>query len=565
MKKTVLFILVAAMAFVMLFGGCAKKSDDDVQEQPTTETATEIQATEEAAEAQVEEEAVFELPIAEGETLTILSRDNYYTPKSYSSELLPVFEELEKRTGVKIEFQVYPTQQYPEVANTRLAAGVDIPDIIMIQSQIDQVKLYEDGIIADLTDLIDQYAPDIKRFFEMVPDVKKTATSDGKILYLPNAYYVVSDMEEMKTGELTGQAAPLNAMVPVMRKDWLDALGLEVPTTLDEWYTVLKAFKEEDPNGNGLADEIPLGGLQDREFFLCGSANLELYWPSDGFSVNDEGKVEYDYINPELKTLIEFNNKLYSEGLLDPESFTDNLDKVKTKFATNTLGAANSFWNLQCSATSDTLAKSGVENAELIPVVPPVGSEGKAFLVQNFTNNQIGMAIADGDKKEIAIKWMNYFYASYEGLLLTNYGIEGETYTMVDGKPEFTDFVLNNESLSATAALQSVGAKPSISNTQPTNYLAALDINNPDISFVVDNMDYAIIVPAFASANADEAKEYSRLMGEIDTYREEMLIKMIMGVETIDKFDEYLETMNQMGIDQVIAIKQAQYDRYNAD
>ena len=107
--------------------------------------------------------------------------------------------------------------------------------------------MIKDGRIIRLNELIDSYAPNLKRIIESDPDVKKQIALDDGTIYM----FPLLKLDALK----------LNATsVLIMRQDWLDKLNLKVPTNIDEWYTVLKAFKEQDPNGNGKPDELPFTG-----------------------------------------------------------------------------------------------------------------------------------------------------------------------------------------------------------------------------------------------------------------------------------------------------------------
>lgn len=121
--------------------------------------------------------------------------------------------------------------------------------------------MYADGIIIELNDVIDQYMPNYKKLLEENPQVAKTLMDDeGRYLYFTPINPLVTDLEK----------ASVTWWGLMMRKDWLENVGMEAPTTIDEWYDVLTAFKEGDPNGNSEQDEIP---------FDAGSGGLLLFMP----------------------------------------------------------------------------------------------------------------------------------------------------------------------------------------------------------------------------------------------------------------------------------------------
>ena len=148
-----------------------------------------------------------------------------------------------------------------------LASG-NYPDIIQWQHNNSYVggvsQLYADGIIIELNDVIDKYMPNYKALLEANPHVAKTLMdSEGRYLYFTVINPLNSNLEKVA----------VTWWGLMMRQDWLDNVGMEVPTTMDEWYEVLVAFKEGDPNGNGEADELP---------FDAGSAGHLLFMPAFG-------------------------------------------------------------------------------------------------------------------------------------------------------------------------------------------------------------------------------------------------------------------------------------------
>ncbi|MDF2720050.1 MAG: bacterial extracellular solute-binding protein, partial [Paenibacillus sp.] len=195
------------------------------------------------AESVVSEDAAgYAMPIVPygSVTLRYAGWDNWYAPASLSLQL-PVWQEVEKRTGVKIRWEVTHNSQYPSSMRMKLAAGKEVPDLFALP--IDLYSAIEADMIEPLDDWIDRYAPNIKRFLADNPaEAARMRAYDGKL-------YALSSV--------TTGGAYLDPFGILIRKDWIDKLGLREPRTLDEWYTVLKSFKERDPNGNGKQDEIP--------------------------------------------------------------------------------------------------------------------------------------------------------------------------------------------------------------------------------------------------------------------------------------------------------------------
>lgn len=228
---------------------------------------------------------------------------------------LEVFQRLSEITNINFEFEVSETGTWPEQKNIALVGG-EYGDIILRDKSAtdanmavtDEETYGPQGIFLDLTDLIDQYAPNIKAMMEKYPDVKAAMTSmDGKIYGLPYVFH---------TATVQGHTA-------FFSEEWMKNVGVDkVPETTDELYDMLVAFKEQDANGNGdPSDEIPFTcvGLTTtiRDLLVPAFTGLP-----DGLSFNldDEGKVVYAPATEEYKEFLKYANKLYSEGLLDPSS-----------------------------------------------------------------------------------------------------------------------------------------------------------------------------------------------------------------------------------------------------
>lgn len=235
-------------------------------------------------------------------------------PMSGDFNEMPVFKDLEERTGIKINFEQVSPTAWAERKNLALASQ-DMPDIIiggiggMSDSEVN--KYSSQGIIVELNDYIDKYAPNFKKLLGEKPDLDAVIRNpEGKIYGLP--FYQ----------ELISEEIPDNLFI---NKKWLDALNLEVPTTTEEYYEVLKAFKTQDPNGNGVADEIPLSYRANQrltgELSLFGSFGV---LDNDAHLMIEDGKVLFSPAQEGYKEGIEYMNRLYTEGLIDPEVFTQD-------------------------------------------------------------------------------------------------------------------------------------------------------------------------------------------------------------------------------------------------
>jgi putative aldouronate transport system substrate-binding protein len=232
---------------------------------------------------------------------------------------MPHLKKMADAAGVTIKWEQYRANFY-EKKQTVLASG-DVPDIFIsgwwgtITSE-DFVK-YK-GLYQTLDELIPKYAPNVQKMFKEHPELKVLATEpDGHIYALPKYQ----------------RFWPKNMIRMMINKVWLDKLGLKVPTTWDELYNVLKAFKTKDPNGNGKADEIPMDWAPGRGGFnvtvlLSGYGIVASFGDGSGWWV-DNGKVKNYFTDPRYKELVTFLNKCYKEKLINPEVFTQDYTKFQ--------------------------------------------------------------------------------------------------------------------------------------------------------------------------------------------------------------------------------------------
>jgi len=267
-----------------------------------------------------------------------------------------------EKTGVKIEWN-YVTGNTRQSINLQIASG-NFPDIFLgfNFSRAEQAAYYDQGVFIDMSDLIDEYGYNIKKMFEKYPEMEKALRhTDGKILGLPSG---VQDFSQETAYKLW------------VYEPWMEKLGAEMPETTDEFYELLKRFKNEDPNGNGKADEIPLAGRNMRgnpvglDVFIM---NAFTTWTRFGY-YNDNGTAKFAPTSEEAKEGIRFIRKLYEEGLIHPESFSMDRARITALAENDTpiLGMAPAKWTTQFTLAG---APSGRMNdyVAIAPLKGPIG------------------------------------------------------------------------------------------------------------------------------------------------------------------------------------------------
>lgn len=559
LKKPVA-LLTAALTAASLLAGCgssAGESTDAGAQVKETSNANEAAETtaggSDAEEAAAPAEVTY--PLAEGGTLTYWLQLNPNVSANFTNlgetELGKAWQE---QTGVTVEFQHPASGQEKEQFNLIVADG-SLPDIMewqwVKQYPGGPEKAIKDGVIIPLNDIFDQYCPNIKKYLAENPEVDKMIkTDDGNYFAFPF---------------IRGEDKLCYTVGGFIRQDWLDELGLEVPTTVDEWHEVLTAFKEkkgaEAPlcfDWTNFKDSNPIAFA-----FKVGTAN------GTQFILDDEGKVAFAPAQEGYKEYLMTLNQWYEEGLIDRDIATLNGDQVTAKMTSDKAGAsvgrAASRMQLFMTSAQQT-------NPEYTLVATPTPTTEKGATPEyGYVENQfpdVAAAITSSCKNvELAAKFLDYGY-SEAGHNLFNFGIEGVSYEMKDGKAEYTDVVTNNPDgwPLAQSLAKYIRANYNGPFIQDLNYLEQyLQLPTvkecPSVWAVPDARKHTVpnITPT-----QDESKELATITNELGTYVAEMSLKFIFGTESFDNWDNYIETLNGMKLDRALEIENAALERYNA-
>ena len=463
--------------------------------------------------------------------------------KTYSYNEVKAFEEMERRSGIRANFQVVENERV-----NLMFASDDLPDMVLINwgSFGSALKYAEEGQILALDDYMGRYAPNLVKYMQENRAIYSQMTeADGKMYTFP---FIRGD-EELRVFQGFQ-----------IRKDWLDKLGLAVPKTRDEFYQVLKAFKERDPNGNGRADEIPY--IAEKTF---GIDRMYNFWGKDAFYV-DNGTIKCGWTEPAFLEYVTWMNQMYREGLIDLDyAITD-----KTQFdykVSNELSGA--WYGLAGGGLGrlTTLMQPVNPEFELVGMPWLEADDGKRYVINPeyiTAAATLGYGItAECKHVKEAVKWLDYAYSD-EGVRLFNFGIEGESYTMENGTPTYTDSIMNNpQGLPVSEAIAQYAIPTGYPTLQSLDYFDQFMLPHQKAAINVwKDADAGRSFPSLKFTTA-ESENVSKKYNEIKSYHDEMINKFIVGKETLDKFDTYLSTIQSMGIEDVVSSYQAAYDRYS--
>lgn len=566
MRKKLLSCLLTIACVSSVLAGCGSSGNtsgaaDSAPAESKTETA-ESAGTQEAEESAPADASTvnatgtvydlggLKLPLCDpgSVTLTYMGNDTWCAGVSYNDGTA-VQKEIENRTGVHIEWDTY-SSDVETVLQTRLASLEGLPDMVEIppfDSNVGVDTYSSNGVLIPLNELIEEYAPNIRALFDKYPALEAMCTSSDGNIYA-----------------LAGWWGDINDYVPdylYIRQDWLNNLGLEMPKTVDELYDVLVAFKEQDANGNGNPDdEIPMAtknGIKQLYYLMTGFGyDTNSLWYTD-----DNGEVHYAAVEDQYKDMLAFLNKCYSEGLisddLDGTLLTQNITEDKVGIVCH--DPADNM------ASSDDLALTSNPDCdyEFMPVIQADENGTARMTKRGLTWHYYGITTAC-ENPETAIQWIDYVYASEDGLMLYNYGIEGMSYEYdADGEIQFTDLITNNETYtSAFSALRSIGAWPTyFINDSGEAFMKIFEGTKVETACkdAYGNMEDPF--PEMLGT-AEESEVYTSVWPDLSTYLDEMFTAFVIGTESLDNFDKYVETAYSMGMQEIIDIKGAQYARY---
>ncbi len=450
-------------------------------------------------------------------------------------------QEILNRANVKLNMEMIDPSSYADVIKPRLAAATDLPDIVQVGSNDQDLSYINSGIFLDLTSYYDQYGVNLKQRFEENLGLKaEVTTPDGKIYYVPFIYLTVDWCRSI-----------------MVNQPWMDALGLDHPKDMDEFYELLKAIQNADLNHNGENDEIPL-------FMRAGYTELMgTFWSLDlsfGYKKEEDGTVTCSYIQPEYRNFLEYFNKLYSEGLLYSEFSTADLDTQNALFSNNQIGVIEHFMS-NCTGYSKQIDPEWEFNVDapiMQPILPPTGPYGDAYYYGRDPLGTIFAITKDCTQPELAFCFMDYLY-NPEIAELSWYGFEGTDYNVVDGKIEFTDVYLSNKdnyrgkmgyNFEGLPGLQIPG---SYGATQCDQIMAA----NEEIR------KYAKNPIGFSYTLPEEKETIQSYKTDLHTYFSEMFVGFITGTTPLNDqtWESYLANVNAMHADDITAVYQAMVDR----
>lgn len=456
-----------------------------------------------------------------------------------------VFSQLEQATNVRWDATLVSFFSSDEQFQL-MVASQDYTDVVCraIDSYTGGTdQAIEEEFLIDVSDLIDENMPNLLDWFDKYPELRKQMTTvEGNIGGFPKFYQEPSDVNE---GAL-------------IRLDWLEELGLESPKTYDDLHNVLTQFKEQKNASAPLV--IPVNtGVQGN---LLYGYNIDNYYQVDG-------QVRFGPMQPEFKEYLTMMNQWYNEGLLS-DSFLTSQAEVLMDFSTILSGDTGVWCGSGTQSITQLLSMAAESQPDMrITGMTNVTKDGDTAHVG--TESQIldsimwSITTQCSDPAAIA-RYVDYLYSD-AGILLANYGVEGETFHYVDGKPVLTELVTNNPDYSYNLALNIFTCDrqtpvPFIIDEQKARNDYSEDQSNA-VAVWNEATDGLYNIPRQGvNMTTKEQEEYNSTYSDIDTYMDETISKFVVGDLSLDQFDSFVQKLKDMGIEDCIAIEQTAYDRY---
>ncbi|CAH1217661.1 Lipoprotein LipO [Paenibacillus allorhizoplanae] len=445
--------------------------------------------------------------------------------------------EMEKRTNTKVNITYVPSNNYGDKFKVMLASG-EIPDVLLTTYIFDSTVLnaIKDGAFWDLTPFLKDYPNLQKNYPKESFDNTKV---NGKVYGLP------------RPRPLAGGAA-----FPALRQDWLDKLGLKVPQTMDELYTVLKAFTEQDPDGNGKKDTYGFTGAvaegwMDQLGFVENTFN-----GFENMILSIEGKpTSYRDFSPATRDAILWLQRAYKEGVLAPDFAIMKGSQVLDMMKQGKVGMIPTA--MDASKIGDmvgTLRKT-TPNAGIVHVPTlTTPSTGKKYATKEggfFGNYLISKKVPESKLKQI-LAFFDYG-ATPEGMELSNFGIKDVHFTLNEGKKVTTD----EYKKIAAASLTNIWTL-----VDPYSRVQQASVDYPKEYLERDKkvVDERIKNGIFINNNGVTSETDTKFGSEIAKKLQDMKIKVIMGKETIEAWDKFIEGMkNDPNVKKIESEREASY------
>ena len=575
-RKQILSALLAMAMTVGMLGGCGNAKEASGEQSiassaSKSESAQDavVQSSEESSDAG-EEDAI---RISE-ETIEITMGGPSTVTTSEWNESVQLAE-YEKRLGIKINATAYEKDAWPSKL-TLMMASDELPDILAgLSATREEVSKYgEEGYLLDLSQYLD-VMPNLSRIMEENPDYARHITMEN------GAIYGIAPYSE----RIESILMPLM----FMSQTWLDNVGMEAPETVDELYEVLKAFKEQDANGNGDPnDEIPM--LYSSSYY---NTSLPILWAYGIYSrsygmytmADENDNFMVMNVTENYRDYLRYMHKLYDEGLINEDAFVITNDEATQLVNNGKVG----YTGTTASIFRELGNEGDYSKLKWFGVVGLTGTEynSEAVVVNNLRVSSTFRVLvsADTEYPEEIAKFIDYLFTTegaisadngYEGLTFDYSDIEG--FSVIDHTNYVGDYASSEEYRTHKAISTNAFSFYTINQGTIYNMLGNIDADKlmegecykvglgnaaRELTWrnaVQNGVQFKKVLPTLSYG--EDASERATLYTDILNYCKTANVQFITGEMDLDKdWDSYLAELEKMGLQRYIEIEQAAYDR----
>lgn len=394
-KKLVAMLLVTAMCATTL-AGCGGSGDTDNSAKDKSDSAASAEPKEVDADGKIDGIMYAEgLPIVDEGTysFSIFCDDSSATGEFY------MMDEFKKQTNVDVELQLNAYENATEKMNLALNSG-SYADVIGGWILSDAMILtygVEQGVFIPLEDIFEQYCPNISAILDLPGVREKMTAPDGHIYSIP---YVCGDTTVNYS--------------PYINSEWLANVNMEMPTTTDEFEEVLKAFKAQDANGNGDPnDEIPFSTDPNNKYLEAMAGYFGMPMTKEALTVVD-GETAYAGLSSEYRQCLSWLNKLYEQGLIDTEIFTQDSATWEGKGNRDMYGVSIAYGSSEFSGLEQTTEKPKYDP---LPVLnADQGGQWMRATLGNSTYRTQAVITDNAKHPEIIARWFDNAFALENGI-----------------------------------------------------------------------------------------------------------------------------------------------------
>ncbi|MBQ7953627.1 MAG: extracellular solute-binding protein [Clostridia bacterium] len=477
-----------------------------------------------------------------------------YTTNKYTKEI-------EKKGNVKLNLNLLSSADYQQQINLSLSTGKDLPDVLIhALSDADAITYSESGIFIPLN----KYYENSSEY--LVPQAEKWREETGFDMF---KYITMTDGNIYTVPQYNESLVNGISTVLWIYKPWLDKLGMEVPTTLEELETALQAFKDNDMNGNGNPnDEIPMLDENTQNKGLVDILQSYIQTGEDDLVIKEDGTLDYAFVTDEYKEFLKYMRNLTKKGLYDKTSFSQKNDTLKTLLNGEEV-RVGVFSYISVSILS------AVQERKLEYVPMKIMHNNAAALFKRTMPTNRYFITKDCEHPEVAFRIADYMCSP----TMTKWSIFGEP--GVDWVDAPADAESLYDFLGYKASIECVLVWGSRQNSHWQNNVPGFRTRELDFITTASNDDSTrakakaveLLYDQYPEEgtivdkivySVDEIEERASILPQIKTYVKQMRYQFIVGEVDIDEgWNDYIKELKSINMDRSLEISQTAYDRMN--